>query len=40
MKLTVIAEVLLFKEQNGLRKGRSCMDCLFSVSQIIEKQRI
>jgi len=27
----------LLKWQNGFRKGRSCMDCKFSVSQIIEK---
>jgi hypothetical protein len=32
--------VLLLEEQNGFRKGRSCMDCIFSASQIIEKQRI
>jgi len=35
-RLTVIAETLLIEEQNGLRKGRSCMDCFFSASQIIE----
>ena len=35
--LTVIAEVLLLEQQNGFRKGRSCMDCIFSASQIIEK---
>ena len=38
-RLTVIAEALLLEEQNGFRKGRSCMDCIFSVSQIIEKHR-
>ena len=38
-RLTVIAEALLLEEQNGFRKGRSCMDCIFSVSQIIEKRR-
>jgi len=36
-RLTAIAEVLLLEEQNGFRKGRSCMDCIFSASQIIEK---
>jgi len=36
-RLTAIAEVLLLEEQNGFRKGRSCMDCVFSASQIIEK---
>ena len=39
-RLTVIADVLLLEEQNGFRKGRSCMDCIFSASHIIEKQRI
>ena len=38
-RLTAIAEVLLLEEQNGFRKGRSCMDCIFSPSQIIEKHR-
>ena len=38
-RLTVIADVLLLEEQNGFRKGRSCMDCIFSASQIIEKHR-
>ena len=38
--LRVIAEVLILEEQNGFRKGRSCMDCIFSPSQITEKQRI
>jgi hypothetical protein len=38
-RLTVIAEVLLLEEQNGFRKGRSCMDCIFSASQIIEKHK-
>jgi len=36
-RLTEIAEVLLLEEQNGFRKGRSSMDCIFSASQIIEK---
>jgi len=39
LRLTAIAEVLLLEEQNGFRKGRSCMDCIFSASQIIEKHR-
>jgi hypothetical protein len=39
-RLAVIADVLLLEEQNGFRKGRSCMDCIFSASQIIEKQII
>ena len=38
-RLTAIAEVLLLEEQNGFRKGRSCMDCIFSASQIVEKHR-
>jgi len=36
-RLTATAEVLLLEEQNGFRKGRSCMDCIFSASQIIKK---
>jgi hypothetical protein len=39
-RLTVIADVLLLEEQNGFRKGRSCMDCKFSDPQIVDKQRI
>jgi len=35
-RLTVIAETLLLEEQNGFRKGRSCMDCIFTTSQIIQ----
>ena len=38
-RLTVIAEALLLEGQNGFRKGRSFMDCIFSASQIIEKHR-
>jgi len=38
-RLTGIAEVILLEEQNGFRKGRSCMDCIFSASQIIKKHR-
>jgi len=37
-RLTAIAEVLLLQEQNGYRKGRSCMHCIFSASQIIKKK--
>jgi hypothetical protein len=33
------SDALLLEEQNGFRKGRSCMDCIFSASQIIEKHR-
>ena len=39
-RLTVITEALLLEEQNGFKKGRSCVDCIFAASQIIEKQRI
>jgi len=38
-RLTVFADGLVLEEQNGFRKGRSCMDCIFSASQIIEKHR-
>jgi len=37
--LTAIAGVLLLEEKNGFRKGRSCMYCIFSASEIIEKHR-
>jgi len=37
--LTAIAEVLLLEEQKEFRKGRTCMDCIFSASQKIEKHR-
>jgi len=33
-------KALISEEQNGFRKGRSWMDCIFSASQIIEKQGI
>ena len=36
-RLTAVAEVIILEEQNGFRKGGSCMDCIFSASQIIEK---
>jgi hypothetical protein len=38
-RLTVIADVLLLEEQNGFRKGRLCINCIFSASHIIEKLR-
>ena len=38
-RLTVVAEALLLEEQKGFRKGRPCMECIFSVLQIIEKHR-
>jgi hypothetical protein len=38
-RFTVIADVLLLEEKNGFRKGRSCMDCIYSASRIIEKHR-
>jgi len=38
-RLTAILEDLILEVQNGFRKGKSCMDCIFSASQIIEKHR-
>jgi hypothetical protein len=38
-RLRITEEALLLEEQNGFRKGRSCMDCIFSASQVIEKHR-
>jgi hypothetical protein len=38
-RLMTIAEVIILEEQNGFRKYRKCMDCIFSISQIIEKHK-
>jgi hypothetical protein len=32
-----IAEVIFLEEQNGFRKYKICIECIFSASQIIEK---
>jgi len=31
-RLTAIKELLISEERKGFRKGRSCMDCIFSAS--------
>lgn len=38
-RLNVIADTMLMEEQNGFRSNRSCIDSVFSLSQIIEKHR-
>ncbi|KAJ4443242.1 hypothetical protein ANN_04910 [Periplaneta americana] len=38
-RLNVIADTMLIEEQNGFRSNRSCIDSVFSLSQIIEKHR-
>ena len=36
-QLNALAEVILSKEQQGFHKNRTCVDCVFTISQIIEK---
>ena len=38
-RLKEIIEVILSEEQSGFRNGRSCIDNIFSLQQIIEKHR-
>ena len=38
-RLRAIAENLIGEEQMGFRRGRSCMDAVFTLKQIIEKNR-
>jgi hypothetical protein len=38
-RLNVISEALLNEVQHGFRKGRSCMDCVLAIKQIIKKRR-
>lgn len=38
-RLAVITENILLEEQHGFRNNRSCIDCVFSISQMIEKNR-
>lgn len=38
-RLRKISESILIEEQAGFRKGRSCMDDVFSLKQIIQKRR-
>ena len=37
-KLQPIAEKILQEEQCGFRKGRSCIDAIFTIKQIMEKR--
>lgn len=38
-RLRPLMEVLISNSQHGFRKGRSCSDCIFSVTQLIEKRK-
>lgn len=38
-KRNEIAESILTEEQNGSRKGCSCLDCVFTTTQVIEKRK-
>ena len=38
-RFKTITEALLLEEQNGFRIGRSCIDNVFTIKQIIEKRR-
>jgi hypothetical protein len=37
--LQTITEAILLENQSGFRKGRSCIDNVFALNQIIEKRR-
>ena len=39
LRLNAIMETMLSEAQNGFRKGRSCLDCIFTIAQLIEKHR-
>ena len=34
-RIHIISEVLLLEEQGGFRKGRSCVDSVFTLKEII-----
>jgi len=38
-RLKPISEAILLEEQNGFRRGRSCIDNVFTLKQTIEKRR-
>ena len=38
-RLSKIAETLISEEQTGFRKGRSCIDNVFTLKQIMEKRK-
>jgi hypothetical protein len=38
-RLQTVSDTLLLEEQNGFRPGRSCIDNVFTIKQIIEKRR-
>jgi hypothetical protein len=38
-RISVISEPLLSEEQNGFRRGRSCMESIFTIQQLLERHR-
>ena len=38
-RTNAITETMLSEASNGFRKGRSCLDCIFTIAQLIEKRR-
>lgn len=39
IRLTTISEHIISNYQHGFRKGRSCTDCIFTMTQLIEKRK-
>jgi hypothetical protein len=38
-RVNKMAESILKEEQNGFGKGRCCIDCVSTISQLIEKTK-
>jgi hypothetical protein len=38
-RISKIAENVILENQHGFRKGRSCTDCIFALTQLIEKRK-
>jgi hypothetical protein len=38
-RFKTISEAILLEEQNGFKRGKSCIDNVFTLKQIIEKRR-
>jgi retron-type reverse transcriptase len=37
-RISKIAENIILRNQHGFRKGRSCTDCIFALTQLIKKK--
>ena len=37
IQLNAITETMHSETQNGFRKGKSCLDCIFTIAQLTEK---